>query len=271
MKQSQYIAKFLILAALVIGVNFVFAQETTDLNKLENEITSLNNKLNESTNADEREKIFQRIASLFNQISEIHFAKGEYELSTKTSLEADVNLKKYHQSYFDRIKIELANAENGLKDAEKETNAEKRELLLKVRRILVIAHLKTLFEEAEYFGDETTQKTYLERLGQISREAKDLNGEAESLEKLGQLLLNAENPQESFALFEKALELRQKDRRKEFLTVNYIANAHYYLGNYDKAIEYFQKEGEITEEILAKTPAIKPEMTQTQKQIIELE
>lgn len=43
------------------------------------------------------------------------------------------------------------NAENGLKDAEKETNAEKRELLLKVRRILVIAHLKTLFEEAEYF------------------------------------------------------------------------------------------------------------------------
>ncbi|MBX7174183.1 MAG: CHAT domain-containing protein [Pyrinomonadaceae bacterium] len=271
MKSKRYILIFLFLIVFAVSESFVFSQEPTDISKLENEISLLNKKLNETAKADDREKIFRQIASLLNQISEIHFAKGEYESSTKTSLEADSILKKYHQSYYERIKIELGEAENKLKDAEKEADEEKRELLLKVQRILVIAYLKTLFEEAEYFRDETAQKTYLERLGQISREANDLSGEAESLEKLGQLLLNVENPQESFALFEKALALRQKDGRKEFLTVDYIANAHYYLGNYDQALEYFQKKGEITQEILAKTPAIKPEMTPTQKQIIELE
>lgn len=265
------LAIILLFIALAIGTNSVFAQESADIAKLENEISLLNAKLKATPVADESEKIFRQIASLLNQISEIHFAKGEYENATKFSLEAEAEIKKYHRSYYDRTKIELANAENKLKDAEKEANAEKRETLLKVGRVLVTAHLQTLFSEAEYFQEESAQKTYLEKLGQISRDSKYLYGEAESLEKLGQLLLNVENPQESFALFEKALVLRQKDGRKEFLTVNYIANAHYYLGNYDKAIEYFQKETELAQENLAKTPAIKPEMTPTQKQIIEIE
>lgn len=264
-------AKIILFVALIISANSVFAQQTTDINKLQTDISVLKTKLNETTNADEREKIFRQIASLLNQVSEIYFAKGEYETATKFSLEAEATVKKYHQSYYDRIKIELTEAENKLKDAEKEANTDKRETLLKVGQILVIAHLKTLFEEAEYLGDEATQKSYLKRLGQVSREANDLSGEAESLEKLGQLVLNVENPQESFALFEKALALRQKDGRKEFLTVDYIANAHYYLGNYEKAIEFFEKKIELTQENLAKTSAIKPEMTPTQKQIIEIE
>ena len=271
MRKKYYIAILLFCVVFAVGKHFVFSQETADISKLQNEISTLDSKIKETSKADEREKIFQKIASLLNQISEIHFSKGDYEAAAKSSLEADLRLKKYHQSFYERTKNDLSEAENNLKEAEKEANAEKREMLLKVGRIVVIAHLKTLFEEAQYFADEAVQKTYLERLGQVSREANDLNGEAESLEKLGQLLLNVENPQESFALFEKAHSLRQKDGRKEFFTVNYIANAHYYLGNYDKAIEFFEKEGEITQEILAKTPALKPEMTQTQKQIIELD
>lgn len=72
---------------------------------MENEISLLKTKLNETTIADDREKIFRQIASSLNQINEIHFAKGDYETATKISLEADAMLKKFHQSYFDRIKI----------------------------------------------------------------------------------------------------------------------------------------------------------------------
>lgn len=270
MKKNNYIAIFLIFIVLAIGKNFVFAQESAEISKLESEISTFRTKINEALKADEKEKIIQQIASILNQISEIHYSKGDYESAVKKSLEADAELKKYHQSFYERTKIDLTEAENQLQNAEKEANAEKRDFLLKVGRILVIAHLKTLISEAEYLQDETAQKTLLERLGQSSREAKDLSGEAESLEKLGLLLLDAENPQESFALFEKALELRKKDGRKEFLTLNYIADAHYYLGNYDKAVEFFQKKIEIIQENLAKTSE-NPNPSETLKQAIELE
>ncbi|HQU86063.1 MAG TPA: CHAT domain-containing protein [Pyrinomonadaceae bacterium] len=264
------LAKILFLIILV-GANCVLAQESADINKLENEISKLRANFNETSKADEREKIIQQIASLLNQISEIHFTKGDYESATKRSLEADSELKKYHQSFYERTKNDLTEAEKSLQNAEKETNAEKRETLLKVGRILVIAHLKTLISEAEYLQDETAQKSFLEKLGQFSREAKDLNGEAESLEKLGLFLLDVENPQESFALFEKALELRKKDGRKEFLTLNYIADAHYYLGNYEKAVEFFERKIETIQENLAKNSAENPNASPTVKQAIELE
>lgn len=264
------LAKILFLIVLV-GANCVLAQESADINKLEIEISTLRTKFTETAKSDEREKILQQIASLLNQISEIHFSKGDYEASTKFSLEADSELKKYHQSFFERTKNDLAEAEKSLQNAEKETNAEKREALVKIGRILVIAHLKTLISEAEYLQDETAQKAFLERLGQVSREAKDLNGEAESLEKLGLFLLDVENPQESFALFEKALELRKKDGRKEFLTLNYIADAHYYLGNYEKAIEFFEKKIETIQENLAKNSGENSNASPTLKQAIELE
>lgn len=264
------LVKILFLIILV-GANCVLAQESADINKLENEISTLRTKLGEISKAAEREKIFQQIASLLNRISEIHFSKGDYESATKRSLEADAELKKYHQSFYERTKNDLTEAEKNLQNAETETNTEKREMLLKVGRILVIAHLKTLISEAEYLQDETAQKGFLERLGQVSREAKDLNGEAESLEKLGLLLLDVENPQESFALFEKALELRKKDGRKEFLTLNYIADAHYYLGNYEKAVEFFEKKIEVIQENLVKNSAENPNASATLKQAIELE
>lgn len=268
--QMKSLAKILLLIILV-GANFVWAQESADINKLESEIFTLRTKLGEVSKADEREKILQQIASLLNQISEIHFSKGDYESATKRSLEADSELKKYHQSFYERTKKDLTEAEKSLQNAEKETNAEKRETLLKVGRILVIAHLKTLVSEAEYLQDETAQKSFLEKLGQVSREAKDLNGEAESLEKLGLLLLDVENPQESFALFEKALELGKKDGRKVFISINYIADAHYYLGNYEKAVEFFKKKIEVIQENIAKNSAENPNASPTLKQAIELE
>ncbi|MCD9185432.1 MAG: CHAT domain-containing protein [Pyrinomonadaceae bacterium] len=264
------LTKILFLIILV-GATCVLAQESADINKLENEISTLRAQLSEVSKADEREKFLQKIASLFNQISEIHFSKGDYESATKKSLEADSELKKYHQSFYERTKNDLTEAEKSLQNAVRETSAEKREMLLKVGQILVIAHLKTLISEAEYLQDETAQKNFLERLGQVSREAKDLNGEAESLEKLGLLLLDVETPQESFALFEKALELRKKDGRKEFLTLNYIADAHYYLGNYDKAVEFFEKKIEVIRENLAKNSAENPNASAALKQALELE
>jgi len=268
--QMKSLAKILFLITLV-GANCVLAQKSADINKLESEISTLRAKFGETAKADEREKILQQIASLLNQISEVHFSKGDYEASTKFSLEADSELKKYHQSFYERTKNDLTEAEKSLQNAEKETNAEKRETFLKVGRILVIAHLKTLISEAEYLQDETAQKAFLERLGQVSREAKDLNGEAESLEKLGLLLLDVENPQESFTLFEKALELRKKDGRKVFISINYIADAHYYLGNYEKAIEFFEKKIEVIRENLAKNSTENPNASETLKQAIELE
>lgn len=268
--QMKSLAKILFLIILV-GANCVLAQKSADINKLESEISTLRAKFGETAKADEREKILQQIASLLNQISEVHFSKGDYEASTKFSLEADSELKKYHQSFYERTKNDLTEAEKSLQNAEKETNAEKRETFLKVGRILVIAHLKTLISEAEYLQDETAQKAFLERLGQVSREAKDLNGEAESLEKLGLFLLDVESPQESFALFEKALELRKKDGRKVFISINYIADAQYYLGNYEKAIEFFEKKIEVIRENLAKNSTENPNASETLKQAIELE
>jgi CHAT domain-containing protein len=263
------LAKILILIVL-LGANCVLAQETGDTNKLESEISALKSKLNEVTKDNERERIFQQIASLLNQISEIHFSKGDYESATKKSLEADLELKKYHQSFYDRTKSELAEAEIKLKNYQAEPNPEKRSVLVKAEQILVAAYLKTLISEAQYFQDEASQKEFLARLGVISRQASDLNGEAEALEKLGQILLSPENS-ESFALFEKALELRRKDKRKEFWTIDYIANGYYYLGNFDKAIEFFQQEIEITKDILNKKVTVTSEMSDTQRQIIELE
>ncbi|MEK7723579.1 MAG: hypothetical protein AAB336_04470, partial [Acidobacteriota bacterium] len=115
--EMKSLAIILLFIALAIGTNSVFAQESADIAKLENEISLLNAKLKATPVADESEKIFRQIASLLNQISEIHFAKGEYENATKFSLEAEAEIKKYHRSYYDRTKIELANAENKLKDS----------------------------------------------------------------------------------------------------------------------------------------------------------
>lgn len=271
MKKSQLIAVALWMSVFAVGGSVVFAQGAADVASLQNEIQSFRTKFDQETKADEREKLLRQIAAVLNQISEIHFNRGEYETATKVSLEADAETKKYHQSFYDRTKLDLADAEAKLKNYEAEPDAEKRAGLLKIWRILAQVYLKTLIEEAEYFQDEAAQKSLLERLSQVSREAGDLNGEAESLEKLGLLILSAENSPESFALFEKALELRRKDGRKEHRTIDYIAGAHHYLGNYDKAVEYYQKEIEVIQAQLDKKSPATGEINQTQKMIVELD
>lgn len=265
------LAKILISILLVLSGLFVFGQETTDISNLESEISALQVKIAETAEADEQEKILRQIASLHNQISEIHFNKGDYEAATKSSLEADKTLEKYHRQYFERMKTDYEVAEKQLKESENEPNPEKKAAVLKARQILVSAYLSVLISESQELKNEASEKMYLARLGELARTSGNLSEEADSLEKLGLLALNIEDPKPAFDLYEKALELRQKAGRKEYLTIDYIAYAHNYLGNYEKAVEYFEKEVEMMQAALEKIPPFNSDVTELKKQVWFLE
>jgi tetratricopeptide (TPR) repeat protein len=101
-----------------------------------------------------------------------------------------------------------------------------------------------VIKEALQLDDKAAAKTFLQRYGEVAREVKNTKDEAESYEKLGDIEFNADNNKEAFELYDKALALR-KGTEREWWTIDYIASAHWSLGEYNKAAERFNEEIEI--------------------------
>ncbi|MCW3092252.1 MAG: hypothetical protein JWP81_3321 [Ferruginibacter sp.] len=241
------------------------AQEPV-LSNIESEIVADKSKAgNAALKPEEREKIFTRIAYNTGQAAEIYFNKTEYETATKLFVEADAFTKQYHESYYSRYKQQLREAEEKLPAYDKEVNQEKKEALYKVGRILISALLSELITEARYFQDQEAEKKYLQKLATISKEIKDTKGEAKAYEKLGVIELDNDNAKAAFELYDKAFSLRKTDK-EEWWTLDYIANANWQLGEYNKAVESFQKEIKLLQELEGKpvesnTSAIIEKMT----------
>lgn len=250
----------------------VFAQDTADVAKLEAEIAARKAKLTDAAIATgDREKTLREIASLFNHIGEIGFANGEYELATKAFVEADASLKQYHESAYAKAKADLDDAEKRLTAFENDPNPETRPMRVKMGLSYVGSVLSMVFSEARSLDDETGKKKALTRLGEIARADGDLSREAESYEKIGQMEFNAGNSQAAFELFAKAQELRKKAGKDEYWAIDYIAYARWSLGEYDKAIELFKQEVELTRKTNAEPEEAKPGTSELTKQSIKME
>ncbi len=243
-------------------------EAAVDVAKLEAEASASKAKLADASLKDQdREKVFNEIAYELNAIAEAKFGKGEYEAATKLFVEADGFVKQYHESYLARMKVQLADAEAKLVEYDKEPNAFKHDTMYKVGRILVSTLLSEVIKETRSLGDEAATKTYLERYGDVAREVKSANDEAESYEKIGEIELNAGNSQKAFELYDKALALRNNDKtsskadEKGWWTTDYIAFAHWNLGEYNKAAEKFTEEIESLRKLESDDAEFKPNIS----------
>ncbi len=196
-----------------------------------------------------RESILRQIASLLNHIGDIRYANGEFENATKAFNDADSALKLSHESAYARSKNDLEDAERQLARFSKDPDPETRPIRIKIGRMLVSIQLSEVISQANYFDDVDAQKKYISRLAEVARDSGDLAKEAECNEKLGRIEFENDNTARAFELYDKALDLRRKDGKKEWWTVDFIAAAKWYLGDFDAAIENYRIVVEATKKI----------------------
>jgi CHAT domain-containing protein len=249
--------KKLFTLLVLINLSFGFyakAQDTLQA-KLEDGVSSYKLKLNNpALKPEERENIYREIAYSINQLGEIHFANGNYEVATKSFVEADSYIRKVHESAFERKKIDLAVAETKYSKYQRDTSTQENKMLAKIFGTLVSIQLSEVITEARYFNDTEFEKKHLERLAVVAKAIGDVRDEAKAYEKLGELEIDNDNRKGAFEYYEKALPLR-KSLNQEWWTLDYIAYAHWQIGEYSKAIEFFEKEIAILKE-LEKRPLI---------------
>jgi len=237
----------MLVVALLSAVQ-VSAQVTVE--RLEPLVVELRLKLeNASLDAQSREQVLRQIASRLNHIGDIRYASGEYELATKAFVEADAALKQSHESAYARTKSDLESAEKQLVELSSDPNPETRPIRTNIGRILVSIQLSEVISEAIYFGDEDAQRKYIARLGEVAHDSGDTAKEAECNEKLGRLEFENGNSTRAFELYDKALLLRKKAGKNEWWTIDFIAGAKWYLGEYDTAIEFYRQVVDATKKI----------------------
>ncbi len=229
----------------------IFSQ-TNKISQLETEILKNRSALSVTKlDSAKREKLYTQIAFQINKLAELHFDNGEYEIATKMFVEADQFTKQYYLSSISTRKQDLLQAEKKLSEDQKEENSFKREVLFYAGRVLISAYLSDLISDAHYLHDIESEKTYLQKLSIVAHDNKDSSTEAKAFEKLGDVAMNEDHPKEAFALFDKAYILRTNKYKEGWVAVDYIAYAHLGLGEYDKAIEEFEKEIKLLKNILA--------------------
>lgn len=221
--------------------NCVHSQITV-FSKLENETKEIRSSLNDTKlDSATRENRLYQLASQVNELAELHFDKGEYEIGTKLFVEADDYTKQYYTSRLSRNLRILGNAENQLITWDKTEDEARRVILFKTGRILVSTYLSQVISDAAELNDLDTQKKYLQRLLVVSQEINDSDGLAKGYEKLGTLEIKNDHTKEAFELFDKAYQLRS-GKHEEWWSVDYMAYAHWGLGEYEKAVLEFDKE-----------------------------
>lgn len=240
------------------------AQSEIDLTALDNQIAAKREKLAALAPAGvERENLLQEIAADLNSAGEIRFNRNEFETATNSFLEADKFLRQYHEIFYVRVKSELADTEQKLKNAEQSLQAtdeiekaadpkselERRQTMVKIYRVVVSTDLSNATAGAQSVEDFDGQRAYLEQLGELARADGKLNQEAESLENIGALELDSGNSARAFEFYQKALELRRRDGKGDWRTIDRIADAHSYLGNYAQAAEKYAEIAGITKQL----------------------
>lgn len=202
-----------------------------------------------SAPSTERESKLRQLASWLNHIGDIRYAKGEYDLATKAFEEADAALKRSHESAYARTRSDLESAEKQLVELSSDPNPETRPIRSNIGRMLVSIQLGEVISEAIYFGDEDAQRKYIARLAEVAHDSGDTAKEAECNEKLGRLEFENGDSTRAFELYDKALQLRKKAGKNEWWTIAFIANAKWYLGEYDTAIELYRQVVDATKKI----------------------
>jgi tetratricopeptide (TPR) repeat protein len=230
----------------------LYAQGASEIEK---ELGVLAEKLADEKSPD-REEALRHAASLSNQLGEERFARGAYEDATKAFLAADEYLRQYNTIVYQRSLKDLEQAEKRLEGFEKEQDPARREVLVKIGLTVVWAALSQVFTYARELGDEAAQVKALERSLAIAIRTGDLSDQADALENLGQLDLNAGRNEQAFGRFNRALELRTKAGRKEYRSIDHLAGARVFVGEYDKALELYQEEIELLEELVSKQKSL---------------
>lgn len=237
----------MLVLALLTAVE-VSAQVTAE--QLEPLVVELRSKLqNASLDGQSREQILRQIASRLNHIGDIRYANGEHELATKAFVEADAALRQSHESAYARSRSDLDHAEKQLVEFSNDPNPETRPIRINIGRMLVSIQLTQAISEANYFDDVEAQRKYLARLGEVARDSGDIAKEAECNEKLGRIEFENDNSSRAFELYDKALELRKKAAKNEWWTLDLIAGAKWYLGDFDTALDNYRQVVDATKKI----------------------
>lgn len=238
---------------MVCGVAACFcltAQDEPDIPSIEAEIAATRTKVSDpATEPRQRESLLRQIASGINHIGDIRYKNGEFDLAAGSYTEADVTLRQSHELAYNRYRTELEAAEKQLIEFGKDPNPATLPIRVSIGRTLVSIYLGEVITEANYFDDVPAQKKYIARLGEIAHETGELGKEAECNEKLGSIEFEAGNTEKAFEFYNKALEIRRKTGQNEWWTLDFIASAKWYLGDFSGAVENYQQIIDATKKI----------------------
>jgi hypothetical protein len=166
---------FILIILSTVSFSFCANAQDTLKAKLEAEASTFKQKLNNpDLKPEERENVYREIAYSINQLGELHFSKGNYDIATKSFVEADSYIRKVHESALERNKKELAETEPKFAGYLKDSSNKDNKTLSKIFGSLVSLYLSEVISYAQYFGDLEQQKIYLERLAAVSKEIEDI-------------------------------------------------------------------------------------------------
>lgn len=186
-----------------------------------------------------RERLLRTAAAKLNQIGELRYAVGEHDLAVLAFTEADEALKEGHRSAYSRTQSDLAEAEKLLTQLSSDPDPQTRTIRASMGRVLVSVSLSEAYNEARYAGDEAAQREYLSRMADLARQDSNFGKQAEALEKLGEIEFQNGNNDTAFEHYTAALGLRRTEGKNEWWTLDQIANAKWYLGDFDGALEAY--------------------------------
>lgn len=236
---------------ICLGISsYIVAQDKVQIETLETQLAELRAHLTDtSLDAAKREQLLRAIASKLNHIGDLRYTAGEHEAAVRSFTDADEALKAAHRSAYVRTQADLAEAERLLVQLSSDPNPETRPIRASIGRTYVTVSLGEVYNEAEYAGDEPAQRRYLARMAELAREENKLAKQAEALEKLGRLEFENANNDKAFEYYSTALELRRKDGKNEWWTLDHVGDAKWYLGDFDGALEAYQTVVEQTRRI----------------------
>jgi tetratricopeptide (TPR) repeat protein len=249
------------------------AQQSAEMTTLDSRVAELRSQLADTSLAlRAKQAAYGDLSATLDRIGELRFEGREFDAATKAFVDAGEALKKYHETRYAVAQADLKDAEQKLAGFIADQNQPNRELLIATYRDTLVRNaLTTALSEAQHLGDVEAQKKYLTRLNELAADNADPARQAEYFEKSGQLEFEAGNNDRAFECWDEALHLRQKAGKDEYWTLDHIARARSYLGEFDKALEAYGRIVEISRSLSSQPVTFKPDASVTLRQSIWME
>ncbi len=263
----------LVVAAVCILAYLGAAQDGTEISKLEADVATMRTQLSgQSLDEKQKEAGYGELSAMLDRLGELRFESGQYDGATKAFVDAVDASKKYHELRYATAKADLKDAEDKLAALIANPNQPNRDVMIPIYRDNIVRNaVTTALSEAKYADDVEAEKKYLTRLNELSSDSNKPADQAEYYEKSGDLEFESGHNDAAFALWDKALQLRQKAGKDEYWTLDYIARARSYLGEFDKALDAYSRIIEITRALSSQPITFKPDDSAAHRESVWME